>query len=270
MSARAIGNDGGRWWLSAYVIVYIVFLYLPVALIPLFSFNNSIQAAFPLMGFTFEWYRTLAGDEALQNALLNSLIVGFSAATIATLCGITTAYMDVFVRTPLASVISAIARLPILIPGIIIGIALLILVNLGGIGPSRLAIIAGHILAGLPTTVVIMRGRFAAIPRTIPEAAEDLGAREARIFFRILLPLSLPAIGSAFMLAFLTSFDEFIIAFFLSGTEQTLPIYIWSQLRFPKSLPIVMALGTVILATSVVIVAIAEWLRQRGLSAKAK
>lgn len=270
MSARAIGNGGGRWWLSAYVIAYIVFLYLPVALIPLFSFNNSIQAAFPLMGFTFEWYRTLAGDEALQNALLNSLIVGLSAAMIATLCGITIAYMDVFVRTPLASVISAIARLPILIPGIIIGIALLILVNLAGIGPSRLAMIAGHVLAGLPTTVVIMRGRFAAIPRTIPEAAEDLGAREARIFFRILLPLSLPAIGSAFMLAFLTSFDEFIMAFFLSGTEQTLPIYIWSQLRFPKSLPIVMALGTVILATSVVIVAIAEWLRQRGLTAKAK
>jgi spermidine/putrescine transport system permease protein len=270
MSARAIGNGGGRWWLSAYVIAYIIFLYLPVALIPLFSFNNSIQAAFPLMGFTFEWYRTLAGDEALQNALLNSLIVGLSAATIATLCGITIAYMDVFVRTPLASVISAIARLPILIPGIIIGIALLILVNLAGVGPSRLAIIAGHILTGLPTTVVIMRGRFAAIPRTIPEAAEDLGAREARIFFRILLPLSLPAIGSAFMLAFLTSFDEFIIAFFLSGTEQTLPIYIWSQLRFPKSLPIVMALGTVILATSVVIVAIAEWLRQRGHSAKPK
>lgn len=270
MSMRAIGAGNGRWWLSAYVIGYLIFLYLPVALIPLFSLNNSIQAAFPLQGFTFEWYRTLASDEALQNALMNSIGVGVAAATIATLCGTTIAYMDVFAHTPLAGTISGIARLPILIPGVIIGIALLILVNLAGLGPSRIAIVAGHVLAGLPTTVVIMRGRFAGIPRSIAEAAEDLGAREALVFFRILLPLSLPAIGSAFMLAFLTSFDEFIIAFFLAGTEPTLPLYIWAQLRFPKSLPIVMALGSAILATSVVIVAVAEWLRQRGMTTKTK
>ena len=83
-----------------------------------------------------------------------------------------------------------------------------------------------------------------------------------------MLPLSLPAIGSAFMLAFLTSFDEFIIAFFLAGTEQTLPLYIWAQLRFPKSLPIVMALGSSILAVSIVIAGAAELLRHRGLSHK--
>ncbi len=85
-----------------------------------------------------------------------------------------------------------------------------------------------------------------------------------------MLPLALPAIGSAFMLAFLTSFDEFIVAFFLSGTEPTLPLYIWSQLRFPKSLPTVMALGTSILAVSIVIAGCAELLRQRGLSRSAR
>jgi len=264
------GQGGGRRWLSAYVVAYLFFLYLPVALIPLFSFNDSIQAAFPLKGFTLEWYRTLAADGALQNALLNSLGVGLSAAAIATLCGVTIAYMDVFVRTPLSAAVSSIARLPILIPGVIVGIALLILVNVAGLGPSLMAIVAGHVLAGLPTTVVIMRGRFAGIPRSIAEAAEDLGAREALVFFRILLPLSLPAIGSAFMLAFLISFDEFIIAFFLAGTEPTLPLYIWSQLRFPKSLPIVMALGTAILATSIVIVALAEWLRKKGIATRTK
>ncbi|MBL0370626.1 ABC transporter permease [Rhizobium sp. KVB221] len=267
MSGGAAAPGQGSRWLGAYVLLYIAFLYLPVSLIPLFSFNDSIQAAFPLMGFTLDWYRSLAGNEALRNALVNSLLVGVSAAGIATLCGVTISYMDVFGRNTTARAISAIARLPILIPGVIVGIALLILVNLAGLGPSLLAIVAGHVLAGLPTTVIIMKGRFQAIPRSVAEAAEDLGAREALVFWRILLPLSLPAVASSFMLAFLTSFDEFIIAFFLAGSEQTLPLYIWSQLRFPISLPVVMALGSVILLASVVIAGAAELLRNRGLSA---
>ena len=98
-----------------------------------------------------------------------------------------------------------------------------------------------------------MRSRFAAIPKTIPEAALDLGAHDWTMFRRVMLPLAAPAVASAFMLAFLNSFDEFIVAFFLAGTEPTLPLYIWSQLRFPKSLPTVMALGTVILVVSIVI-----------------
>jgi spermidine/putrescine transport system permease protein len=256
-------KTSGGSWLRWYVGLYLVFLYLPVALIPLFSFNDSIQAAFPLKGFTFAWYETLIGNETLTRALLTSVSIGLAAATIATLCGITIAYMDTQIRSPFARVISGIARLPILIPGVVVGISLLILVNLLGFGPSRIAIVLGHVLVCLPTTVIIMRGRFASIPRSVPEAAEDLGAGEMTIFRRIMLPLALPAVGSAFMLAFLTSFDEFIVAFFLAGTQPTLPLYIWSQLRFPKSLPTVMALGTAILAVSIIIAGCAELLRQR-------
>jgi spermidine/putrescine transport system permease protein len=258
------GADGKISWLTFYVLAYLVFLYLPVALIPLFSFNDSIQAAFPLKGFTLAWYETLGGNEALTGALENSLVIGIVSASLATICGVTIAYMDVHGSSRLAGIISNIARLPILIPGVIVGISLLILVNLIGLGPSRIAIVLGHILVALPTTTVIMRGRFAGIPRSIPEAAEDLGAREGIVFRRIMLPLALPAIGSAFMLAFLTSFDEFIVAFFLAGTQPTLPLYIWSQLRFPKSLPVVMALGTAILTVSIIIAGCAELLRRRG------
>jgi len=259
-------EDGGRW-LGVYVLVYLVFLYLPVLLIPLFSFNDSIQAAFPLQGFTLQWYATLLGNPTLSGALANSLVIGVIAASGATLCGITVSYMDLYGRSPLAATISAIARLPILIPGVIVGISLLILVNLVGFGPSRIAIVLGHILVGLPTTVVVMRSRFAVIPKTIREAALDLGASDWTTFRRVMLPLSLPAIASAFMLSFLISFDEFIVVFFLAGTEPTLPLYIWAQLRFPKSLPTVMALGTAILAVSFVIAGLAEFLRHRGLSA---
>ncbi|TIO65989.1 MAG: ABC transporter permease, partial [Mesorhizobium sp.] len=94
-AARIDAKQGGRW-LGAYVLVYLVFLYLPVLLIPLFSFNDSIQAAFPLQGFTFEWYKTLSGNSALSGALANSLVIGAIAATGATLCGITVSYMDLF------------------------------------------------------------------------------------------------------------------------------------------------------------------------------
>ena len=256
-------EQGGRW-LGAYVGAYLVFLYLPIALIPLFSFNDSIQAAFPLKGFTLAWYASLLDNDGLHRALETSLVVGLSAAALATLTGITIAFMEVAGPRRLSATISGLARLPILIPGVIIGIALLVLVNLAGLGPSRTAMVLGHTLVGLPTTVVIMRGRFLALPRSYGEAAMDLGAREWTTCRRIMLPLSASAIASAFMLAFLTSFDEFVVAFFLAGTDVTLPLFIWAQLRFPKALPGVMALGTLILAASILIVIAAELIRRRG------
>ncbi|MET0314425.1 MAG: ABC transporter permease [Hansschlegelia sp.] len=257
-------RQGGGRGLGLYVGAYIVFLYLPIALIPLFSFNDSVQAAFPLKGFTLGWYATLSGDTALYRAFVTSLIVAASAAALATLCGTTIAYLDVFGGSRASRAVSALARLPILLPGVVVGIALLILVNLVGFGPSRLSVVAGHLLVCLPTTVVVMRGRFASIPRSIAEAAEDLGATGWPTFRRIMLPLAAPALASAFMLAFLTSFDEFIVAFFLAGADPTLPLFIWGQLRFPKALPSVMALGSLILAASILIAAVAELLRRRG------
>jgi spermidine/putrescine transport system permease protein len=260
--------EGGRW-LGVYVGAYLVFLYLPIALIPLFSFNDSIQAAFPLKGFTLAWYESLLDNDSLHRALVTSLIVGTAAATLATLTGITIAYMEIAGRGRIAAGISVLARLPILIPGVIIGIALLVLANLAGLGPSRTAMVLGHTLVALPTTVVVMRGRFMALPRSLGEAAMDLGAGEWTTFRRVMLPLSAPAIASAFMLAFLTSFDEIVVAYFLAGTDSTLPIFIWSQLRFPRALPGVMALGTVILAVSVLIATAAELIRRRGLGGTA-
>lgn len=265
---KSTAHPAGNRWLIAYVGAYLVFLYLPIILIPLFSFNDSIQVAFPLKGFTLAWYDSLLANEALHRAVFTSLIVGLSAATLATSLGVTIAYMEITGQGRLATLISALSRLPILIPGVIVGIALLILVNLLGLGPSRTAMILGHTLVALPTTVVILRGRLAALPRSLSEAAMDLGAREWTTFRRVMLPLCAPAVASAFMLSFLTSFDEFIVAFFLAGTEITLPIFIWSQLRFPKALPGVMALCTVILILSVATATAAELVRRRGLSGK--
>jgi ABC-type spermidine/putrescine transport system, permease component II len=250
--------------LPAYILVYIFFLYLPVVLIPIFSFNDSVQATFPLSGATLDWYRTLLDTPTIYSALRNSLIIAISAATLTTLCAATISYLDVFPRPVLSRITSNLARLPILIPGVIIGIALLILANMSGLGPSRPAIVIGHVLVCLPAAVAVVRSRFAAIPPSIAEAASDLGASDFTTFRRAVLPLTYSALASAFTLAFLTSFDEFIVAYFLAGTEPTLPLYIWSQLRFPKSLPVVMALGTMIRAASIALAVLTELLRRRS------
>ena len=254
----------GARLIGLYVAAYIVFLYLPVALIPLFSMNDAVQPAFPLKGFTLAWYGQLLETPAVGKALTNSVGIALTTAALATLCGTTIAYADVFLRSRLATAVAQLARLPILIPGVVAGIALLILVNLAGLGPSRPAMVMGHLLVCLPAAVPVLHARFAAIPPSLAEAALDLGASDATVFRRVILPLAAPALGSAFTLAFLVSFDEFIVAYFLAGTEQTLPLYIWSQLRFPKSLPVVMALGSLILAVSVVLALTAELLRRRG------
>lgn len=252
--------------LATYVIGYVLFLYSPILLIPLFSFNDSVQASFPLRGLTLGWYRVLWSDGRLVEALWNTLAVGLAAAALATLVGTAAAYAEVGRPNRFSSLLSGLLRLPILVPGVVIGIALLILFNLAGLGPSRAAIVIGHTVLALPATVVVMRASFAALPANIAEASMDLGAREWETFRRVMLPLSLPAMASSFMLAFLTSFDEFIVAFFLAGTQPTLPLFIWSQLRFPKSLPSVMALGSLILAASVALAIAADLLRRRGLS----
>lgn len=259
MSARAAPAG-----LKVYLGLYLVFLYGPLILIPLFSFNDSAQAAFPMKGLTLDWYRALAGNERLGAATLNSLMVALCASILATAAGTTIAYAATRRRGRWAPMFSALARLPILVPGVILGIGTLILVNLVGLGPSLTAVTLGHVAFTLPITVTLIGARLAQVPRTLEEAALDLGAREWTVLRRIVLPIAAPAILSAFMLAFVTSFDEFIVAFFLTGTDATLPVYIWSQLRFPKELPSVMALGSLVLAASVVLVLAADRIGRLG------
>ena len=264
MSARAAPAG-----LKAYLGLYLLFLYLPLLLIPLFSFNDSVQAAFPLKGFTLDWYKALAGNERLGVATLNSLMVALAASLIATGAGTTIAYAATRRRGRFAPLFSALARLPILVPGVILGIGTLILVNLIGLGPSLTAVTLGHVAFTLPITVTLIGTRLALVPKTLEEAALDLGAHEWMVLRRIVLPIAAPAILSAFMLAFVTSFDEFIVAFFLTGTDATLPVYIWSQLRFPKELPSVMALGSLVLTASVVLVLVADRIGRLGLRSAA-
>jgi spermidine/putrescine transport system permease protein len=256
---RRIGRD----WLWGYTAFFAVLLYLPSACIMLFSFNSGIHIKFPLDSFTFNWYRALAVNTSLLEAAGNSFRVGTVAASVATVIGVLGGFGLVRYKLRGGRAITGLSIMPLLIPSIILGISLLVLLRVIGVGNSLIAITIGHVIFCTPLSVSIMISRFVDLDRTLEEAALDLGAREIATFVQITLPLSASAIASAFILCFLTSFDEFVIAFFLSGTSSTLPLYIWGQLRFPQRLPEILALGSCVLVGSLILVMLGEVLRRQ-------
>jgi spermidine/putrescine transport system permease protein len=251
--------------LGGYAIFYILFLYGPVLLLPVFSFNDSIFAAFPLKGFTVKWYEEMVENAALMGALGNSLKVGAAVSVISTILGLLAAKSLTRYYLPGRGPVTGLILLPLVVPSIVLGLGLLILViHVLGVQPSLLTIIAGHVLIAVPFAMLVMISRLEGFDRNLEEASIDLGENAWQTFWRITFPLALPGILASLLLCFTTSFDEFLLAFFLAGNEATLPLFIWGQLRYPNKLPSVMALGSCILAVSFLVVAFSERLRRRG------
>jgi len=150
------------------------------------------------------------------------------------------------------------------VPLIIMGVALLILVTRLGFNLSLYTIAMAHVLISVPFAMATLMSRFEGFDPSMEEASSDLGASPWSTFWRVTLPMVAPGIVASFLLCFTISFDEFIMAFFLGGTDPTLPIFIWGQLRFPQRLPGVLALGSLILIISFVLVFFSLWLRRWG------
>ena len=252
--------------LHLYALVYLAFLYVPVLFLPLFSFNDSIYIAFPIKGFTTIWYEQMVDNKPMHAALMNSIRVASVAAVVATMFGIFGAKAVTRYRIRGQKPVVAAIMLPLVIPGIILGVALLILVNRFGIPLSLYTITLGHILISIPFSMATLIARFEGFDRSMEEAAADLGDNAWWTFWRVTFPMVLPGVLASLLLCFTISFDEFIMAFFLAGTESTLPIFIYTQLRFPQKLPGVLALGACILAVSFVVVFFAQWIRRRGVA----
>jgi spermidine/putrescine transport system permease protein len=248
-----------------YAIAYLAFLYVPVLVLPIFSFNNSEFIAFPLAGFTTRWYAALAADGAMQHALGNSLKVGLVTALLSTLLGLTAAKAVTRYRLRGAGVALGFISLPLFIPDIVLGLSLLLLLGAANLPLSLAAVVLGHLLVCVPFALTVLIARFEGFDKNLEEASADLGEDGWMTFWRVTFPLMLPGITASLLLTFITSFDEFLVAYFLSGTEATLPVYIWGQLRFPERLPMVLALGALILAGSVALVVLAELLRNQGM-----
>lgn len=254
--------------LGVYAVLYLAFVYIPVMFLPLFSFNDSIFIAFPLQGFTLEWYEQMANSDGLIDALYNSIKLGCVVAVLATILGTFAAKAVTRYKMPGRGPVITFIMLPLVIPGIILGIALLVIANMSGVGLSLYTIGLGHLMVSTPFAMLVMVSRLEGFDKNLEEASKDLGDSPWATFWRVTFPLALPGIIASLLLSFTISFDEFILAFFLSGNETTLPVYIWSQMRFPTKLPTVLALGACILMVSFVVVTFAEWYRRRGVQLK--
>jgi len=250
--------------LLLYAFAYLAFLYVPVLVLPVFSFNNSQFIAFPLSGFTTRWYGALAADSAMQHALGNSLKVAIVTSLLSTMLGLTAARAVTRYRLRGAGAALGFISLPLFIPDIVLGLSLLMLLGVAGLPLSLAAVVLGHLLVCVPFALTVLIARFEGFDKNLEEASADLGEDGWMTFWRVTFPLMLPGITASLLLTFITSFDEFLVAYFLSGTEATLPIYIWGQLRFPERLPMVLALGAIILGVSVALVTVAEYVRNLG------
>lgn len=251
--------------LFIYAVLYLIFLYGPALLLPLFSFNDSIYIAFPLKGFTFEWYRQMVNNASLMDALWNSVKLGLVVSVISTVLGILAAKAVTRYYLPGKGPITGLIMLPLVVPSIILAIALLVLARkIFDFQLSLYTIGAGHVLLCVPFAMLVLVSRLEGFDRNLEEASYDLGESAWSTFWRVTFPLALPGVVASLLLCFTVSFDEFVLAFFLAGNEATLPLFIFSQLRFPNRLPGVLALGSCILVFSFVVVTVAEWVRRRG------
>jgi spermidine/putrescine transport system permease protein len=253
----ALSKSGSRL-LRVFFAVVVVFLYAPILILVIFSFNNSQVPTFPLSGFTLHWYRAFAANSDLRGALQTSAIIAalssIGAVVLGTLASIALVRRSFRGKAP----VSALLLSPLVIPYVVLGISLLLLFHTIGIPRSILTVIIGHIVISLPYAILVLMPRLQQIDSSLEEAAYDLGASRLRTFRSITLPLILPAVVSAYLIAFTTSFDEYAVASFVVGTRVTFPIYLYSALRFPNQLPQVIAVAVVVITISLFVVVLAE------------
>ncbi len=262
--------------MKLYAAVVYLFLYIPIGIIVLFSFNAGRHAS-DFRGFSTKWYGTALDNPFVMDALATSLTVALSTAILASLMGTMAALALQRVTGPLRALYDAVIYIAIMIPGIVIGIATLIaLVTVfdflnpllaavwPGAEPPRLgmgyiSLIAAHTMFTMALVIVIVRARIAGMDRTLVEASADLYATPWRTFRQVTLPQIFPAVLAGFLLSFTFSFDDFIIAFFVAGSETTLPIYVFSSIRRGVT-PEINAIGTMVLAVSLSLLIAAQFL----------
>jgi spermidine/putrescine transport system permease protein len=253
----------GRRLRQAYVVFYLLLLYLPIALIPVFSLNDSVYVAFPLKAGTLRWYGELMASDGLWAALRHSLIVAAVVAPASTLIGLFAAKATT--RCRFAGRRAAIVGLltPLALPTVVSAVALLSLFSLAGIPLSLATVMLGHLLICMPFAFGVMTSRLEGMNPDLERASMDLGERPVGTLLRITLPLAMPGLISSLLLTFTISFDEFILAFFLSSNSPTLPVFMWSQMRFPDRLPMVLALATILILLSAALIGGAEAFRRQ-------
>lgn len=260
----------------ALVLAVYVFLYAPIALVVLFSFNAGRHAS-EFSGFSTQWYGKALSNPFLTEALANSLIVGFTSALAASVFGTMAAIGLERLGPRMRALFDGLFAAAIVVPGVVIGIATLValvqvfaVINpvLASLWPSDqppkaglgyFSIIAAHGLFSMALVTMIVKARLASLGRDIVEASSDLYATPLTTFRSVVLPQIFPAIAAGFLLSFTFSFDDFIVAFFVAGSKTTLPIYVFASIRRGVT-PEVNAIATLVLVASILLIALARLL----------
>jgi spermidine/putrescine transport system permease protein len=262
MAEHRIPNPGPRF-LRAHAIVVFGFLYLPIVVLIVYSFNAQSVGGFPPHDLTLRWYQALEADELIWNSVLNSLLVATAAVGIALALGLPAALALDRARFPGKAAFRRLVLLPLILPGIITGLSLLMLFVEAGMKLSLVTITLGHGTALISVATTEIFAGLQKMERAQEEASLDLGANYWQTFWRVTIPnLRLSLIGAG-LLIFTLSMDEIAVSFFLLGRDNTLPLEIWSRLRRGIT-PEINAISTLIFFFSLIMILVWYRLRTRG------
>ena len=243
-------------WLKLYVYIILFLLFVPLVLIIVFSFNDSKLGTFPFVGFSLRWYEEAFSRRLYLMGFRYSAIVAAVSSVGAGILGTLAAYGLNRYKTRFNGLILGFLTVPILIPGLVLGISMLSYFYFLSINRSLLTVILAHIVFSTPYVVLILNARFHNFDWAIEDAARDLGANPWQRIRLVLFPLIRPSIIGAMLLVFATSFDEFVVTFFVIGNQSTLPMIIWSMLKRGVS-PTLNALSSLLLLLSFVLLFLA-------------
>jgi spermidine/putrescine transport system permease protein len=247
--------------LRAHAGLVYAFLYAPIAILVLFSFNRTSQTAV-WQGFTLEWYGRLLRDDVILASVRNSLIVGVAATVVATVLGTLAALALGRYEFRGQGATKNLLYLPIIIPEVVIGAALVTFFGVANLRLSLATVVIAHVVFSISYVAIVVRARLSGFDRSLEEAARDLGARPFQTFLRVTLPLILPGIVSGALLVFTVSIDDYVITSFVAGVgATTLPLQIYSMLKVGVT-PEVNAVSTLLLAVTVVLIVVAQRLQR--------
>ncbi len=246
-----------RILLGSWAFFIYLFLFAPIAVLVLFSFNANQYGTFPFTGWTTHWYGQVFGDYQIRDALSTTIRVALEVTLISTFVGTAAAFPLVRSRLPFRSGVRIAMTLPIMIPGLLIGVSLLVLLtSVFHFQLSPQTAVIGQAVYTTPFVLLLVAARLQGFDPALERAASDLGANTFNRLRHVVLPLIMPAIFAGALFAFTLSLDEFIITLFLIGGHNTLPIYIYTQVKFGIT-PEVNALATLLLAASLTLIALA-------------
>jgi spermidine/putrescine transport system permease protein len=250
------------WTLRCYFVGALLFIFAPIAASFVFSFNSDRFPSLPLADFTTDWYKVTFSDPLVLAGFRNSLIVGAVASTIATALGFGAAYADYRYKFFGKKLYLALALLPPTIPVVILGLAMLAYLSRVSLSGSIWSVAASHVVMCAPFAMAIIRLRLSQMDPSLEAAAWNLGATEWTALRTVIMPFTLPSVFAALFITMAVSFDEFAVAWFVSGLQETLPVRVLGFLQGQVS-PRINAIGSVVFAATITLIVLAQLLLMR-------